>query len=62
MDPKLTFVFYLAALVCFVLAFLSGRSGAKARLSRVATGGGLVPLGLACWLFPTFWDAATRAF
>lgn len=61
MDPTLAFLFYLAALVCFGIAAFAGagpglgRGGVGARV-------GLVPLGLALWLFPTMWAAAAAAF
>jgi hypothetical protein len=62
-DPKVTFFFYLAAVVCFVLAAAGeswkyggrGRRGLTPRLV-------LVPLGLALWLFPTLWTAGVTAF
>jgi hypothetical protein len=61
MDPKLTFLFYLAAVVCFLIAafaqIAAGRTG-RALGGRV----GLVPLGLALWLFPAMWTAGTSAF
>ncbi len=57
MDLRLIFVFYLAAVVCFVLAAAGGRMGG-ARTSSVA----LVPLGLALWLFPTLWNTGVAAF
>lgn len=53
MNPKLQALFYLAALVCFVVA-TAGFSGRK-KLS-------LLPLGLALWLFPTFWTTFKAAF
>ncbi|MBW3580478.1 MAG: hypothetical protein KY447_09920 [Actinobacteria bacterium] len=63
MDPKLEFLFYLLAVVCFGLAAFSpvgpglGRTGPGfgARI-------GLVPLGLGLWLFPTLWATGTNAF
>lgn len=57
MDERLVFLFYLAAVVCFALAAAGGRVG------RARTGGlGLLPLGLALWLFPTLWNTGTAAF
>ncbi len=61
MSPTAQFVFYLLALLCFLVAAFE---------SRIATGGrrafsagvGLVPLGLAFWLFPAFWETAKAAF
>ncbi len=63
MDPKLAFLFYLAAVVCFAIAAFSpvgpglGRTGA-------GVGGriGFVPLGLALALFPTLWSTGAAAF
>jgi hypothetical protein len=59
MDPKLAFLFYLAAVVCFGVAAFSpvGLSG-----RGVGTRIGLVPLGLGLWLFPTMWSTGTSAF
>lgn len=63
MDPKVQFFFYLASLVCFVLAALvqSGRAPASMARSGVTTIG-LVPLGLALFVFPTVWTAGEVAF
>lgn len=62
LDNKLVFLFYLAAVVCFVLAAVqsSGRGGFASRgaLTRV----GLVPLGLALFVFPTMWNTGVEAF
>lgn len=63
MDPKLAFLFYLVAVVCFaVAAFVPAAPG----LGRGGRGLGgriaLVPLGLGLWLFPTMWTAGTSAF
>ncbi|MGH9164586.1 MAG: hypothetical protein ACRDZW_03600 [Acidimicrobiales bacterium] len=59
MDPKIRFFFYLASVVCFALAALAqgGRAG-RAGASPV----GLVPLGLALFVFPLVWDAGELAF
>jgi hypothetical protein len=55
MSVEIKFLFYLAAVVCFVLAALpAGRPG----LARV----GLTPLGLAFFVFPTLWDTGAAAF
>ncbi|CAN5724096.1 MAG: hypothetical protein M3535_11360 [Actinomycetota bacterium] len=56
MDPRLTFLFYLGALVCFALAAAGGRVGG----GRASVG--LVPLGLALWLFPLLWSTGVAAF
>ena len=61
MDNKLVFVFYALAVACFVLAALqsSGRPGlSRGALSRV----GLVPLGLALYVFPQMWNAGVAGF
>jgi hypothetical protein len=62
LDPKIVFVFYLAAVVCFGLAALagSGRAGGlgRAGLTQVA----LVPLGLALYVFPQMWNLGADAF
>ena len=55
MSVEIKFFIYLAAVVCFVLAALPGRSKALARVS-------LTPLGLALFVFPTLWDAGQAAF
>lgn len=56
MDARLTFLFYLGALVCFALAAAGGRVGG----GRASVG--LVPLGLALWLFPLLWSTGVAAF
>lgn len=53
MNIQLRFLFLLAALVCFGLAAAGG---------RVSTRIGLVPLGLALFIFPSVWDAGVAAF
>ena len=59
MDPKSQFFFYLAALICFVLAALGDLWKYGARTRRGATAAvALVPLGLALMVFPTMWTAA----
>ena len=58
MDPKIKFLFYAGAVICFVLAAagdLPRRRGAVARI-------GLLPLGLALFVFPTMWDTGEAAF
>lgn len=55
-DPRLTFFFYLGALVCFALAAAGGRVGG----GRASVG--LVPLGLGLWLFPLVWTTGVAAF
>ena len=61
MDKKVEFLFYLAAVACFVLAALqdSGRLGSRGGgLTRVA----LVPIGLALVFFPLMWNTGAAAF
>jgi hypothetical protein len=63
MDPEISFFFYLAAIICFVIAAIGDawkyggrtRRGGKPALA-------LIPLGLALALFPTMWDTASRAW
>jgi hypothetical protein len=59
LNIKTTFVFYLAAFICFVLAALG--EGALAR-RRVPSRLVLLPLGLALWLFPLMWNTGDAAF
>jgi hypothetical protein len=62
LDNKVIFLFYAAAVACFVLAAVqsSGRSGigAKGAMSRIA----LLPLGLAFYVFPQMWNAGAAGF
>ena len=53
MSIELQFVFYVAAVVCFVLAALGGRVRAQV---------GFLPLGLALFVFPTMWNTGVAAF
>lgn len=63
MDPRLTFIFYLAAVVCFGVAALAPAASGPGRPGRGVGGRvSLVPLGLALWLFPTMWETGTGAF
>ena len=57
MSPKLEFLCFLGAAVCFVLAALGGTKRGTATQPAV-----LVPLGLFLWLLPTLWAAWERAF
>lgn len=63
MDPKISFFFYLAALVCFVAAAAGPlwKHGARTRRG-VAPILGLVPFGLALAVFPTMWATGTFAW
>ena len=62
LDHKVVFLFYAAAVVCFVLAAIqpAGRAGLGARgaISRIA----LLPLGLALYVFPQMWNEAVAGF
>ena len=63
MDEDVRFFFYLAALICFLVAAAGegwryGSRGRQGLPPRVV----LVPLGLALWLFPLLWDAGEAAF
>ena len=63
MDDDARFFFYLAALLCFLVAAAGegwryGSRGRKGLPPRVV----LVPVGLALWLFPLLWDAGEAAF
>jgi hypothetical protein len=63
MSPKTTFFFYLASVVCFVIA----AAGAEWRFGRLGRRGVaprlvLVPLGLALYVFPLMWTTGKIAF
>jgi len=62
LSAKTTFIFYLAAVICFVLAALGeggfGRVARRSVPSRLV----LLPLGLALWLFPLMWNTGDAAF
>jgi hypothetical protein len=59
MDPKSQFFFYLAAVICFVVAAIGDAWKFGARTRRgVAAAVALMPLGLALAFFPTMWSAA----
>ncbi len=63
MSAEVSFWFYVAAAVCFVLAALGegwkygmrSRSGLAPRLV-------LLPLGLFLWLFPLLWTTGKAAY
>lgn len=62
-DLKGQFFFYLAAVLCFLIAAVGeawrfGRLGRRGLAPQVA----LIPLGLALWLFPLMWNTAKEAF
>ncbi len=63
MDQEVEFFFYLAAVICFILAAAGegwryGARGRRGLAPRVV----LVPLGLALWLFPLMWNTGQAAF
>lgn len=62
-DLKGQFFFYLAAVICFLIA-AAGETWRFGRLGRRGVAGrlGLVPLGLALWLFPLMWNTGESAF
>ena len=62
-GPKGVFFFYLAAVICFVLAAI-GEPRVMGRLGRPGIGAGIgfVPLGLALFLFPQMWNLGHAAF
>lgn len=63
MNPKAAFFFYLASLICFLVAaagegWRMGRRGRSGLAPRLV----LVPLGLALWLLPLMWNTGAAAF
>jgi hypothetical protein len=62
-GPKGVFFFYLAAVICFVLAAI-GEPRIRGRLGRPSVGPGIafVPLGLALFVFPQMWNLGHVAF
>lgn len=62
-DAKGQFFFYLAAVICFLIAAAgeSWRFGSRGRRGLTARIG-LIPLGLALWLFPLMWNTGDAAF
>ncbi len=57
MDPKIRFLFFLAAGICFLVAALGGTRKGSAGQPAV-----LLPAGLLLWLAPAIWDAWEAAF
>ena len=53
MDVRIKFLFYLAAVVCLAIAAFATRFNARV---------GLLPLGIALFIFPTLWDTGVAAF
>lgn len=62
-NEKGQFFFYLAAVICFVLAAVgeTWKYGARTR-AGLAPVLALLPLGLALWVFPTMWNVGYHAF
>ncbi len=63
MTEKTKFFFYLASVICLVVAAAGqdwrfGRMGRRGLAPRLV----LVPLGLALFVFPAMWDAGVAAF
>ncbi len=58
MDKKIEFLFYAAAVICFVLAAAGDVPRRRGALARVA----LIPLGLALFVFPIMWNTGAAAF
>ena len=63
LSKKTEFFFYLAAVVCFLVAAAGegwrfGRLGRRGVPPRLV----LVPLGLALWLFPLMWNTGKAGF
>ena len=63
LDAKAQFFFYLASVICFVVAAAGeawrfGRLGRRGLAPRLL----LVPLGLALFVFPTMWNTGQAAF
>lgn len=63
MDPEVSFFFYLAAVICFVLAAMGEgwRYGGRTR-AGMKPSLALMPLGLALAFFPLLWDTAVTAW
>jgi hypothetical protein len=63
MDPEVAFFFYLAAVVCLVVAAAgeSWRLGARTRRGQAPLLL-LMPLGIALAIVPTLWTVGQTAF
>ncbi|MDP2290305.1 MAG: hypothetical protein Q8M22_03910 [Actinomycetota bacterium] len=63
MDPKISFFFYLGAVIAFAIAAAgpAWKHGLRTRRGGEPTLV-LVPLGLALAVFPTMWTVATIAW
>jgi len=63
LDAKAQFFFYLAAVICFVLAALGeGWKGGRMTRRGLAPRLVLLPLGLALYAFPLMWNTGYTAF
>ncbi|WP_426574571.1 hypothetical protein [Aquihabitans sp. McL0605] len=62
-DLKGQFFFYLAAVLCFLVAAV-GEGWKYGKRTRAGLPALVVtlPLGLALWLFPLMWNTGYRAF
>lgn len=62
-NEKGQFFFYLAAVLCFLVA-AAGESWKFGKRSRAGLPAQVVllPLGLALWLFPLMWNTGKAAF
>ncbi|MBA3267945.1 MAG: hypothetical protein H0T70_06775 [Acidimicrobiia bacterium] len=63
MHPKTAFFYYLAAIICFLVAAVGadwrfGARGRKGLAPRLV----LVPLGLALFVIPVMWGAYKAGF
>ncbi len=63
MDVDIKFWFYLASVICLVIAAAGEgwRFGARTRRGDAPVLA-LLPLGVALFVFPTMWDAGVAAF
>ena len=63
LDTKAQFFFFLAAVVCFLMAAL-GEGWKGGRMTRRGLSPRLVllPLGLALYVFPIMWNTGYNAF
>ena len=63
MDAEIKFFFYLASVICLVLAAAGEgwRFGARTRRGA-APALTLLPLGVALFVFPFMWDAGVAGF
>ncbi len=62
LDGKIVFLFYLAAVVCFVLAAVAESGRARGLAGRGIGAVSLVPLGLALYVFPQMWNLGAASF